>query len=426
MMWRTGCIIYILLLSFAQVKSDPIKILFLGNGLISFNNIPHVFEQLSASAGYELEVDMVAKDSYALSFHNGLLGDSTALNKINEETWNFVVLQEQSYIPVIQKMRNSFTIPAIEQLTTTIKNKNRCARIFLMMTWAKPFGGEHCVSIDSIGNYCTSDYLDFFQMQNSLESVYFQVADQTATEIAPVGTAWKNALLKRTDSSLFWSNSNLANESGAYLSACVLFTSIFQQTPVGLEYISTVGSEMALFLQTIAERTVLSNRKNWRIKLVEELPSPDFDYEIHHNEVRFIDKSSRGIFYYWNLGDGNISRIQEPSHTYERFTTYEVCLKLSGEDKCPQIFCRDVVLEEMVQVFPNPFEDELFLKFSDHVKGDIYLTMSVPDGRKIWSRHLLNPAGKTILLETESISQRIYLLNFTNEGKGLTRKVIKE
>jgi len=424
-MKHIGYAVILIVLSFTQAKSDPVKILFLGNGLISFNNIPQVFEKLSESGGYELEVDMVAKDSYALSFHNGLLGDSTALKKINEQTWNYVVLQEQSYIPLIEKMRNSFTIPAIQQLKTVIKRRNRCARIFLMMTWAKPFGGEHCVSIDSIGNYCTTDYQHYFQMQDSVEAAYLKIAEQTTTEIAPVGTAWSNALVNGTGLSLFWSNSNLANEVGAYLSACVLFTSIFQQTPLGIEYFSSLDREMALLLQTIAESTVISDRERWRINLLEDLPHPDFDYEVHHNEVQFIDKSSRGMNYYWSFGDGNISRNQEPRHSYAIYTSYEVCLKLSGEDKCPQVYCRDLVLEEIVQIFPNPFEEVLYLQFSKDVKGDIYLEMVIPDGRQIWSKSFLKPAGRNILLETGTIDEGIYLLHFINEGKGLTRKVVK-
>jgi len=424
-MSRLILILTFILININLLSGRPVKILFLGNGILSYNGIPWEFRVLALSARDEVLVDAYMQDSYALSFHNGLLGDQNAIEKIRSQSWDFVVLQEQSILPVIPKLTELFTIPAIRDLNKIIKDTNRCARIVLFMTWAWPIGDQYCLNIDSIGRLCSIPFMDYFHMQDSLEASYLRIADTVGAEIAPVGVAWKNSFKVSPGTSLFSGFDNLSNKAGAYLSACVLYSTLFQKSPVGIEYISSLTREDALFLQQIAENSVLTNREKWRIKLWENLPVPSFDYRIIHNQVQYIDQSVNGDSWFWELGDGSISREKEPFHTYQEFGTYEVCLRFAYTDECPQVFCRDLTVEEMVIFYPNPFQDEILFKFQQDITGEVLVEWFTLEGHQILKEVIMDPSYEIYLFDTRNIPSGTYLINISVSGFTLASKLVK-
>src|SRR5262249_4827601 len=77
----------------------PIKILFIGNSYTGVNDLPGMLLQLSkdANATPALIVDQQVQGGFKL---HQQWDDGTALQKIQSNDWDFVVLQEQSQWPV--------------------------------------------------------------------------------------------------------------------------------------------------------------------------------------------------------------------------------------------------------------------------------------------------------------------------------------
>ena len=94
-------------------------------------------------------------------------------------------------------------------------------------------------------------------MHDSLETSYLRIIDTIEAELAPVGTAWKNSFNQDPGFNLFWRDTNLPDDAGTYLSACVLYSTIFQKSSVGLNFTSTLSEKEANFLQQVATYTVL-------------------------------------------------------------------------------------------------------------------------------------------------------------------------
>lgn len=70
------------------------------------------------------------------------------------------------------------------------------------------------------------------------------------------------------------------------------------------------------------------------------IPSPDSldPYTIH-----FQNQSSGNITgYLWDFGDGYTSALMHPSHTYLAQGTYNVCLTVTGDSSCYDIYCTSV------------------------------------------------------------------------------------
>ena len=423
-MLRVAIIFGLLIICTNLLLARPVKILFIGNGITSYNGIPWEFKELAESAGNEIIVDTYTRDNYALSFHNGLLGDINAIEKINSRSWDYVILQEQSLLPVIPRMTKTFTIPAIHSLSNIVKQKNKCARIILFMTWARPTGGSYCVQIDSLGLSCSPKFINFFHMQDSVESSYLRIAESVNAEIAPIGNAWKRFLEEDHGKHLFYDNTNLANDLGAYLTACVLYSTIFQRKLDTVNYISTLSPEEAHLARHYAESTVIPNRNKWNIKMIEYQPQPLFEYIKVQNQVQFFDKSINGYAWSWDLGDGSVSNDMNPFHKYNELGTYEVCLRLASPDKCPKVYCRELVLRELFVLYPNPCIDYLTIKFKQDIREPIILECMSLNGNLVFSKRFSPAESGLINLEMSGIPSGSYIIQITLSGITISKKII--
>ena len=99
-MKRFTLIIPALIIFFIAVNgySDTTRVLFIGNSYTYANNLPLIFSNLSASGNKNTVTDISAPGGY--SFENHYSNPET-ISKIKMGNWNFVLLQEQSQMPVI-------------------------------------------------------------------------------------------------------------------------------------------------------------------------------------------------------------------------------------------------------------------------------------------------------------------------------------
>jgi len=86
--------------------------------------------------------------------------------------------------------------------------------------------------------------------------------------IAPVGWAWYKVLGEKNYPlhhlhSFDWNHPRL---NGTYLSVCVIYSTIFIESPVGIQYYAGLETEEGMYLQTKAKLTVMNNLKDWKIK----------------------------------------------------------------------------------------------------------------------------------------------------------------
>lgn len=105
------------------------RILFIGNSFTYYNNLPNVLKQLSEKAGHTISVSMHAGSNKSLSDH---LYDSDAILKIQDEQWDYVVLQEHSLYALENKA--SFE-NSLKQFVKIIKDKGSTPILF--ETWPR-------------------------------------------------------------------------------------------------------------------------------------------------------------------------------------------------------------------------------------------------------------------------------------------------
>ncbi len=229
-----------------DAPADSMRVLFIGNSHTYVNNVPAMVESLACAGGRLLRTDLSAPGGYALMQH---CTTAATLNRIRLAAWDYVVLQEQSQIPVIDYWRFGGMYPAARTLDSLIRDNGGSTMFY--MTWGWKNGGQH-----TYGGYSSILFRDYFHMQDSVTPSYRMIADELGADVAPVGEAWRRAKTLDTAIQLHDWDECHATLQGSYLGACVFYAALFRADPTGLAYHAGLDSAQAVFLQDVAWQTV--------------------------------------------------------------------------------------------------------------------------------------------------------------------------
>jgi len=199
---------------------EPLKVLFIGNSYTSFNNLPGLVAALAEAAGGR-KIETAKHTPGGCTFQRHFEG-KRAVELIGQKKWDFVVLQEQSMMPVVYpKQMHQFA----RKLHSEIEKRG--AKTVFFLTWARQHKPK---------------------MQDGLNEAYFGIARELGAAVAPVGPAWKNALAADGKLALHRSDKSHPNAAGSYLAACVFYATLMQRSPVGLPASPTRGSKTLMKL----------------------------------------------------------------------------------------------------------------------------------------------------------------------------------
>ena len=101
------------------------------------------------------------------------------------------------------------------------------------------------------------------QEQKALLETYLKLARREKAALAPVGIAWENCLKRHPDIQLYQTDGRHPTEEGSYLTACVIYFTLFGKSPLGLPgrlslkgtRLSNLPADRARILQTVARDT---------------------------------------------------------------------------------------------------------------------------------------------------------------------------
>ncbi len=215
------------LLFIASSSQASTRILFIGNSYTFFNG--GIDQQLKGLAS-SIDTSQITAGGYTLERH---WSDGGALRAIRQGPWSYVVLQEQSQIPVFSPQK---FYQFAGEFDREIKGSG--AQTILLMTWERP---------DSIRDGATTE---------NLAKAYKATGANLRAKVAPVGLAFARSLKEKPDL-LLCSHDGHPTVYGTYLAACVLYGTIFGQSPVGNLYSNTrISPEIRAYLQSVAAKSL--------------------------------------------------------------------------------------------------------------------------------------------------------------------------
>jgi hypothetical protein len=297
------------LMGLAQQKKE---VLFVGNSYTYVNNLPVLVEQIALSFGDTLVHESSTPGGANFNAHST---NAQTLSKINQQQWDYIVLQAQSQEPSLSPgYVNANVLPAAQVLIDAIESNSLCIEPLFFMTWGRKFGdASNCVPYPPV---CT-----YLGMQERLRTRYLDMAFTHNASCSPVGMAWKESIAIDSTLNLYSSDNSHPSIYGSYLAACTFYATIFKKSAVGSSYWpNAIDSATAYSLQQIGSSTVLDSLAVWNIF------NADFTYNQIGDSVSFTNLSSNYETVLWDFGDGQTSTAENPTHIYAVNGNYTVTL----------------------------------------------------------------------------------------------------
>jgi serine protease len=155
---------------------------------------------------------------------------------------------------------------------------------------------------------------------------------------------------------------------------------------------------------------------------------------ITNTSVNFSDESTDGVSWLWNFGDGSTSTDQNPVHQYVVAGDYQITLTVTSANGCQHevtngigiITSSEKELEAAVSVYPNPANDKILVEASGLSSPSFTIDVMSIQGRKLFETTVDAVDGKiSQVISTASVPAGLYLVKVSNDGKSVTKKLIK-
>ena len=188
-------------------QQQTIRVLFIGNSYIYVNDLPWLIQQLAESAKEtkRLETEMVVVGGSTLKSH---WKRGKALRLLKAKQWDYVVLQEQSTLPITNP-KEMYKYASL--FDAEIKRVN--SQTVFYLTWAKQNQPE---------------------TQQILTDSYMTIARELQAKVVPVGIAWQKVQEANPKLNLYNPDQSHPSPIGSYLAACVFYKTFYQGSLVGL------------------------------------------------------------------------------------------------------------------------------------------------------------------------------------------------
>ena len=222
----------------------PASFLFIGNSQTDANYLPELFEALAEAGGHSVHVDRSAVGGASVSYHTH---HQATLDLIAERTWDHVVLQEHTLVPVIEYWRENSFYPSVARMDSIVTVSGSSATLFLHWAYPEPVG-EYCIL-----DYCSREFSDYFDMQSEMSSAYYPLATELDMPLVPVGDVWADALAIEPSLPLWGSDQMHTSAEGAYFTACIFYRFFFGESPLGLPYYGNLDEATASQYQQLVD-----------------------------------------------------------------------------------------------------------------------------------------------------------------------------
>jgi hypothetical protein len=182
------------------------RILFIGNSYTSRNQLPRLLAELAAAAEHarRIEFDLIVAGGASLKRHwnAGIAQESLA-----RQSWNYVVLQEQSTLPLKNPARYHENVRLFAPEIV-----RRGAKAVLYLTWSRQLAPD---------------------TQDRITRAVDEIAAEVNALVVPVGRAWQAVMARHSDIPLYTDDGSHPTAAGSYLAACVFLVSLFGEASRG-------------------------------------------------------------------------------------------------------------------------------------------------------------------------------------------------
>ena len=229
---------------------NPKSVVFIGNSFFYYNNGVHKptlgMVKASPALGKGHRFRNITINSSSLEWHdiesyvtNEKIGSFSITSenlykKYEPEKYDLAIMMDCSQCPIHPDRKDLFNF-YVDSHSQTLRNFG--VEPSLLMTWA---------------------YKDKPEMINGLSSAYIAAGNRNNIMVFPVGLAFQLSQLENPSIELYTPDKRHPSKAGTYLMAAVIYSSIYNISPINNSYDYDLGSEVQLKLQETAWKSLLS------------------------------------------------------------------------------------------------------------------------------------------------------------------------
>ena len=225
-------------------NKNPERVLYIGNSYLYYNDSLHNHVRRMLEEVYANDIDRgnykLVTISGSRSWHHNI---NYALNHKNlgaEKSFELVIFQGGSGETDTDSERKIFA-DTTKDVINTIRKSGAEAALYMIHAYVEPHENTNP------------------QMIKDIKQMYIEAGNNNNALVIPVGIAFENAYKAQPDIVLHKPfDGSHPSLLGTYLASCVVFASITQKTPIGIEYnyFDEISDSDKTFLQKIAHSTV--------------------------------------------------------------------------------------------------------------------------------------------------------------------------
>ena len=201
-----GLLVLALVCAAAEVWAEPLRILFIGNSLTAWNDLPSMVETLAVAGGHERPiVQSVTRGGFSLEDH---WNEGEAQKVVAGSKWHFVILQQG---PSALIESRQLLIAYARRFAEVIRRAGASPALY--MVWPS-----------------TTRRFDFADVSTS----YTAAARAVKGELLPAGDVWREVLRTHPDIQLYSDDGLHPTLAGSYVAALVIYRGIYKPSSLAL------------------------------------------------------------------------------------------------------------------------------------------------------------------------------------------------
>jgi len=161
-------------------------------------------------------------------------------------------------------------------------------------------------------------------------------------------------------------------------------------------------------------------------------PVANFTYSMFLNTTTFTNTSSNGTAYQWYFGDGNVSTLMNPTHTYSHDSTYTITLIVTnpcGADTVRYTITltgiNEINVSNSFYIFPNPANNQVKISFSSDREESYNVRLIDVTGRTIITDNQIAVSGDDhYLMDVSTIARGVYIVSLQKRDAVLKSKLV--
>lgn len=387
------------------------KVLFIGNSLTYFHDIPLLFKQIANSKGKHVDVHSFTQGGAGLADH---IANPALFTKINSEMWDIVIIQPGSGESGGVTAPATQTAQLVQTIINAVKTQNPCARIYLY---------EISNGVRADNN--VPNYASYQTTQTLIKNTITAIAHQVQIPFIPAGEAFRAHYTQHQDLLLHPRYNDIhQNLNGAYMVACTAFGTIYQQPVFPSSFISTIPNTRAEYLQNVADTTVFGNPTEWLIGVYQ--PHALFSANVQNSTVSVTNHSTHYDSLSWDFNGEFTSTAAAPSYTFHSLGQKTITLTIV-KNNCSYQYRQIVDITTLstqetkssaIEIYPNPFSEKIHIRTEEKIAQ---ITLYDASGKKVF---IENHPQNTI--SVSHLPKGYYILDILlKNGSTITKKMIK-